>query len=75
MENLTSPDRNTLKCIDGPDGCAGTVENRWPGHYPRCERHAEQRLEREHETRERYPGIAPRDFDPSDAGESWTLDD
>ncbi len=74
--------RRPPACMDGPDGCAGPVEPRWPGYgsksYPRCERHGEARLERERETRRRYgswdderPEPEPVDFDPADAGERW----
>jgi hypothetical protein len=39
-----------LQCLDGPTGCAGPVEMRWPGYgdesRPRCERHHDEpRLE------------------------------
>lgn len=67
-----------LQCIDGPDDCAGAVALRWPGyghrHWPRCEKHAEERVEREDTARERYPEHAPSDFDPAYAGERWDAD-
>jgi hypothetical protein len=61
-------------CIDGPDGCAGRVAQCWPGYgqrtWPRCERHDRERREREH-VAEAPSILAPRDFDPADAGEHW----
>jgi hypothetical protein len=64
------------RCIDGPDGCAGRVQQSWPGYgertWPRCERHDRERLQRERAAD--APGIcAPHDFDPADAGERWEL--
>lgn len=64
-------------CIDGPDGCAGEVQQRWPGYgqrtWPRCERHDRQRRQRE---RRADPDsiLAPHDFDPEYAGERWEHD-
>lgn len=64
-----------LECIDGPQGCVGPVELRWPGSgtrlWPRCERHGEERLEREEDLSGRYPTLQPSDFDELDAGERW----
>lgn len=67
-----------LECIDGPEGCRGPVELRWPGYghkgYPRCERHGDARVERERRNIERYAPdgpSAPDGFDPLDAGEEW----
>ena len=68
-----------LECLEGPDGCAGEVDYRWPGYgdrsWPRCERHGEDRLQREEAAIERYPDLGPpADFDPLDAGERWDED-
>lgn len=67
-----------MECLDGPDGCGGPVELRWPGYgekrWPRCERHGEERVAREEENIARYAPdgpVAPEGFDPLDAGESW----
>lgn len=67
-----------LECLEGPEGCRGSVEMRWPGYgetlWPRCERHGNARLEREEENIRRNmpdgPG-APVGFDPMAAGECW----
>lgn len=63
------------ECIEGPEGCEGSVELRYPGYghrsFPRCEKHGEARLKREEENRRRYFGPEPADFDPLDAGERW----
>lgn len=67
-----------LECLEGPDGCRGKVELRWPGYgektWPRCERHGNTRLEREEENIRRNmpdgPG-SPLGFSPYDIGESW----
>lgn len=37
----------------------------------RCERHWDERLERQQQIGERYPQLPPSDFDPSYAGEHW----
>jgi ribosomal protein S14 len=68
------------RCID----CGGNhgVELRWPGYghrgYARCEACGEKRVEREMVNRQRYGGESdigpPSDFDPADAGESWSND-
>jgi hypothetical protein len=68
-----------LECLEGPDGCAGEVLYRWPGYgdraWPRCERHGEQRVQREEAATERYPDLGPPPgFDPDDAGERWSED-
>jgi len=66
-----------LRCIDGPEGCAGPVKQRWPGYgqrtWSRCEQHANARIHREHAHRDEIPDGAciPTDFDPADAGERW----
>jgi hypothetical protein len=64
-----------LLCIEGPDGCSGSVELRNPGYgtrgFARCERHGELRLRREESAQQRYPVLRPPDFDEMDAGESW----
>ena len=68
---------DNLRCIDGPDGCAGPVRPCWPGYgqrtWPRCERHDRERLQREHAA---VPDsiLAPHDFDPADVGERWERD-
>lgn len=67
-----------LECLEGPDGCRGEVEYRWPGYgdktWPRCEKHGNARVEREEENIQRNmpdgPG-APRGFDSLDVDESW----
>jgi hypothetical protein len=66
-----------LACIDGPDGCVGPVQPRWPGYgerlWPRCEHHDRERQQRE---RAADPDsiLAPAGFDPDDAGERWDRD-
>jgi hypothetical protein len=70
-----------LECIEGPEGCEGPVEYRWPGYgernWPRCEKHGAERVEREEAAMERYPDTPapPADFDPLDAGERWDEDE
>lgn len=65
-----------IKCLDGPEGCEGTVEYRMAlsatgRSFPRCEKHWAKRVEVQEGITERYPMFAPSDFDPMDAGESW----
>ena len=68
-----------LECLDGPKGCEGPITLAWPGYgsqrWPRCEKHADARLLREHENRIKYFGPEPADFSPDDAGESWDDDE
>ena len=69
-----------LECLDdhGQGECRGPVEVRWIGEgykgWARCDYHADLRIEREEETRRRYPRLAPDDFDPYYAGERWDDD-
>jgi len=68
-----------IECLDGPEGCGGAVEYRAPlsatgRSFPRCERHWEERLDRQDEINRRYPTLAPSDFDPAYAGERWEED-
>lgn len=76
-------DLHALECLEdrGEDTCRGSVEYRMPlsgtgKSFPRCEKHWEDRLEREGRIRERYPDspLPPTDFDPSYAGEYWNDD-
>lgn len=68
-----------LDCLEGPDGCEGPVEMRWPGYghrsWPRCEHHGAARVQREQGAVARYGNpdspCPPRGFDPSYAGERW----
>jgi hypothetical protein len=65
------------KCIErGFQNCAGPVEFRSPlsptgRSFPRCEKHWNERLDKQDRINERYPHNAPSDFDPLDAGERW----
>lgn len=74
-------DITSAQCIDGPDGCRGAVEERWPGYgqrtWPRCEHHGDDRAAREHAGRDRIHDGAciPADFDERDAGETWAATD
>jgi hypothetical protein len=72
---MTPENEEALECLEGPDGCGGSVEMRNPGYgyrsFPRCEKHGEARVEREAENRQRYPVLQPDDFDELDAGEAW----
>jgi len=68
-----------LECLDGPDGCDGVVEYRMAlsatgRSFPRCNKHWDERLQKEEEIRQRYPVLAPADFDPLYAGERWDED-
>lgn len=73
--NCPDYEPETLECLDGGysghDGCAGTVEYRWPGYgqrnWPRCDRHANERIDREMELRRRYLVEPPADWSPDDA--------
>lgn len=74
-----SEDLTFADCINGPEGCEGSVEYRMPlsgtgKSFPRCDKHWGERLDTEQGIRERYPEHAPADFDPSYAGEHWDED-
>lgn len=71
------PDWVRPRCLQqGPD-CQGQVEYHLnPDRddlktFPRCEFHQQKRLDQAAETMRKYPKIAPADFDPMDAGETW----
>ncbi|MBY6438129.1 hypothetical protein HQ602_17280 [Rhodococcus kroppenstedtii] len=67
-------------CIErGTTPCHGTVEPRMSLSgsgmpFSRCDRHWNDRLDREEEVRRRYPQRQPADFDPTYAGERWDED-
>lgn len=66
-----------LECLDGPDGCSGPVEYRTTDGYrawPRCERHFDERLDREESYRSYDSDSPPSWFDPAYAGERWDDD-
>lgn len=65
-----------LTCLNLGPACSGAVEYRMPlsgtGHaFARCDHHWSRRLDEQERINRTYPTIAPRDFDPLDAGESW----
>jgi hypothetical protein len=70
-------------CLDGPEGCEGETFPRLAlsgsgDSYSRCDRHDALYVERVQpkmdEINRRYPAMAPADFDPYFAGESWDED-
>jgi predicted transcriptional regulator of viral defense system len=67
-------------CLEGPEGCSGTVEYRTTPDrsdfkaFPRCERHFEKRLESAERTQELLSATPPSWFDPTFAGERWDED-
>lgn len=69
-----------LRCLDGPDGCAGAVEyrttpDRRDGRaFPRCAAHFEQRMESVQRNLELMSPARPAWFDESYAGERWEED-
>lgn len=70
---MAAPER----CINANDDCRGPVEPRDPGYgrsFMRCEHHGEERANSYANSElERYANsaVAPRGFDPADAGEEW----
>ena len=65
-----------MKCLDGPKGCEGDVEYRMAlsstgVQFSRCEKHWDERLQKQDEIYARYPVTPPSDFDPAYAGERW----
>lgn len=75
------PDTTThTDCIEnGTTPCHGAVEPRMSVNgsgmpFSRCDRHWNDRLDREDEIRRRYPQHQPADFDPTYAGERWDED-
>lgn len=78
--NVPEPVLDFSDCIDGGEH-SGPVEYRMPlsgtgKSFPRCESHWFARLDRQQGINERYPDspMAPSDFDPTYAGESWDGD-
>lgn len=71
-----------VECLDaGPDptGCEGPVEYRMAlsgtgRSFPRCDKHWDERCDRQEEINQRYPYHQPADFDPMYAGERWDDD-
>lgn len=69
-----------LECLNAHDGqCSGDIEYRYALSgtgisYPRCDKHWDDRCERQDEINRRYPHHAPSDFDPMYAGERWDED-
>ncbi len=70
-------------CLDGPEGCGGEAFPRLAlsgsgDAYSRCDAHYEAYAARLQPVMDdisrRYPAMAPSDFDPSYAGESWDED-
>jgi hypothetical protein len=74
---------DTLECLDAgreDDPCEGAVEYRHAlsgtgRSFPRCARHWEARLKEQDRINRTYPTLAPSDFDPAYAGESWDEDE
>lgn len=71
------------ECLDGPQGCKGEVFPRATlsgsgDAYYRCDNHYEAYADRLQpvidDINRRYPAMAPADFDPYYAGESWDDD-
>ncbi|ORX19440.1 hypothetical protein [Mycobacterium xenopi] len=71
------------ECLDGPQDCEGETFPRLAlsgsgESYPRCDHHYALYVERLQPVMDdiarRYPVMAPPDFDPYYAGESWEED-
>ncbi len=68
---------NDLECMNSYDNnCSGEVEYRMSltgtgTSMIRCDFHQMERLDLEHDLRERYPYNAPSNFDPAYCGERW----
>ena len=69
-----------MECLDDyKSPCDGPVEYRFAlsgtgRSFPRCDRHWAERLDEQERINERYPTLAPPDFDPAYAGEHWDED-
>jgi hypothetical protein len=68
-----------IECLDGPDGCKGEIDYRMAlsatgKSFPRCDKHWDERLDAQEGINQRYPAMAPADFDESYAGERWDED-
>jgi hypothetical protein len=67
-------------CLDHhKGGCSGAVIYRYPlsgtgKSFVRCDHHWAIRCDEQDRINRKYPQTAPRDFDPSYAGESWDED-
>jgi len=70
---------DTPNCLNAGPDCSGPVEYRMPlsgteTAFPRCDHHWSKRLDEQARITRTYPTLAPRDFDPSYAGERWDED-
>lgn len=85
MRHMTSEEHynsviHASGCLEYGADCRGKVEFHTVGSsmkaWPRCEYHAERRLERYEHSIEKYADsvLAPDWFDPSIAGERWDDD-
>ena len=77
--NVEIPALDKTECLNFGHDCSGAVEYRMAlsgtgKSFPRCDKHWSDRLDQEDQTRSRYPDLAPSDFDPYYAGESWDGD-
>lgn len=67
-------------CINGPETCEGDLDAYSFGRngkaFPRCRKHAEERMETEERLNQDYPDsdMPPAWFDPAYAGEHWDSD-
>lgn len=75
------PETEILECLNdyGDGTCSGPVEYRMAlsgtgRSFPRCDKHWSDRLDEQDRINERYPVLAPADFDPGYAGEHWDDD-
>lgn len=68
-----------IDCLDFDGTCEGVVEYRMAlsatgQSYPRCDKHWAERIKEQERINQRYPVMAPSDFDPGYAGERWDED-
>jgi hypothetical protein len=79
-EQVLDDEGYPVECLDGPEGCTGTVEwlsNPWSSSsraWPRCTTHADAWLDHHEGIANRYPVQQPENFDPMFAGERWDED-
>lgn len=80
QEDMYNKILEASNCLEYGDDCRGPVEFHTVGAslkaWPRCEYHAEQRMDRYENSIEKYADsdIAPDWFDPTIAGERWDDD-
>lgn len=76
--NVEIPTHTADECRFFGEDCSGEVEGDWSASgitfLLHCQSHRNKWLDEQERHNRRYPSVAPADFDPYYAGESWDED-